>query len=154
MGACGFKRASNLASDLFAEGEKNSLELFGAVLGITLCNLINPVLTFLIGFARNEQAALTPIAFGAAGGALIGTIFTVAWSKANLITRNLEFNAMAYLTPALALIWLFAFSLAGDVEVGYLASGAALMFLANGGLYLYLKTERLTPTGGLVDDNR
>ena len=81
-----------------------------------------------------QPQSLTRFSFGAAGGLLPGAAAGVVWRGANLITRNLELNAIAYLTPALALIWLRAFSLLGDIAVLELAAGVALIIGANVGL--------------------
>ena len=142
LGACGFKWASLLASDLFTEGNRDSLELFSMILGITICNSISPVLLAAIGLARGEQLAFSTVVYGALGGVLVGSLFTIAWRRANLTTRNLELNAIVYLTPALSLVWLFALSLTGDVDVVYLLSGVALIVAANGGLYLRARIQK------------
>ena len=143
-GACGLKWSSNLGADLAKAGErrdKGSLELFGAVIGSAICNSPIPVITSLAGFAGGETPGLTPIAFGAAGGALIGAGTTVVWRKANLSARNLDINLMRYASPALAVLWLSLFSLVGDIDGATLWIGVILIFLANAGLYFDLEPD-------------
>ena len=142
--AFGFRWAVDLASDLpNDEGrDSDSLELFSTVVGLAIVSLINFPLTALAGFARNEPVSLTPIAFGATGGVLVGAIVVIVWRKANLISHNLELNVMVYLTPVAALGWLFAFSLVGDVSLGYLAIGLTMIVAANVGLYIELRPSR------------
>ncbi len=141
-GACGLKWASNLGPDLSNTGGQNSkdrLELFGVVVGLAICNAIIAIPISTIGFARNEPVDLTPIAFGVAGGVIIGAIVTVVWRRANLITEDLTLNMMRYATPALAMLWLWLLSLIGGINVGYLIIGLLLIVVANGGLYFVLE---------------
>lgn len=144
-GACGLKWSSNLGADLAKEGaggrDKGSLELFGAVIGSAICNSPIPVITALAGIGGGESLSLAPIAFGAAGGALIGAGTTVVWRKANLTARNLDINLMRYASPALAVLWLSLFSLVGDIDGATLWIGVILIFLANAGLYFDLEPD-------------
>ena len=55
LGVCGFKWSSLLASDLAGEGGKESLEMFGSIWGIAVCNLASFVLTGAMGTARGEE---------------------------------------------------------------------------------------------------
>ena len=103
--------------------------------------MINLPLTALIGSARDEPVSLDLITLGVTGGFLAWGIASIAWRWANLVALNLELNTIMYLAPALALCWLFAFSLVGDVSVGYLIIGLGLIIFANGGMGLYLDHE-------------
>ena len=49
----------------------------------------------------------------------------------NLINRGLGINAITYLSPLLALVWLFAFSQVEVSRVDYLIIGAAAIITAN-----------------------
>lgn len=140
--AYGFKWAADLASDLSDLSDNREqendryLELFGVVVGITISSLITLPFVSLIGFMRNEPLSSDAMMYGAAGGLLLGSLGTICWRMANLIASNLEINVMNYLTPALALGWLFAFSQVGDISVGYLLFGVAVIIAANIGMYL------------------
>ena len=155
LGAYGFRWAIDLASELLDDSGrgKDSIELFSVFFGLTICALISLPITASAGFARNEPLSWDTIAFGAAGGLVAGTIPAIGWRKSNLITHNLELNLMLYLTPALALGWLWAFSLIGDINIGYLAFGVLLIVLANGGLYLYLNQDRKDAARPKIDVN-
>ena len=67
---------------------------------------------------------------------MIGSVGTIVWRKANLVTHNLSINAMAYFAPVLSLVWLFALSLVGDVNIMLLLFGAVLIIMANVLIYL------------------
>ena len=137
--AYGFRWAADLASDLSDNRERENdryLELFGVVVGITISSLATLPFVALIGFMRNEPLSSDAMMYGAAGGLVLGSLGTVCWRMANLISTNLEINVMNYLTPTLALIWLFAFSQVGEISVGYLLIGVAAIVLANVGVYL------------------
>ena len=151
----GFRWATSLASDLTdaGAGRRESLELFSVVLGVAISSLINLPLTALGGFVTGEPLSWTTIAFGAAGGLVAGIVPAIASFKSTLIAHNLKVNLIMYLTPALALGWLWAFSLIGDISIGYLAFGVLLTVLANGGLYLYLNQDRKNAHRQEIDVN-
>ena len=67
---------------------------------------------------------------------MIGSVGTIVWRKANLVTHNLSINAMAYFALVLSLVWLFALSLVGDVNIMLLLFGAALIIMASALIYL------------------
>ena len=136
LSAYGFRWASEVASEISEtrDGKRESLEIFGIVLGIALCNALNFPLTALIGLARGESISRASVAFGAAGGFWAWGLGSIAWRWGNLAARDLEMNAIMYLSPALALGWLWAFSQIGaDVHLGFLAAGLALIIAANAG---------------------
>ena len=153
LSAFGIKLAVNLASDLVKEelGKKEPLELFSAVLGMSICNLINMPIIAFAGFALGESLSWTAILFGFAGGLAAGAVPAIFWRKANLIARDLTLNVMLYLTPALSLFWLWLFSLTGNVRLGLLASGVLLTVLANVGLYANLRRNS-SKNGGTKTD--
>ena len=135
--AYGFKWSANFASTLAdVRKMKDFPELFSMILGLALTHLIFSLPAVLLGFALGETLDLSLAAFGAVGGCTIALAASAPWRQANLIARNLEINVMLYLTPAVSLCLLFAFSLAGDVNAAYLATGVALIIAANAFLYL------------------
>ena len=140
MSAYGLKWGTDFAnrlSDNHGYGN-DGLEMFGVIIGTAISSAFTIPVTMLVGFASNEPMTLQPVVFGLSGGIAVGSLTTVIWRKANLITHDLSINAVAYITPVFALIWLFAFSLAGDVSVEYLIFGAFLIIIANIGVYLQL----------------
>lgn len=138
LGAFGFKWAAILASDIPNNHNHNNdaLELFSVVIGIIICTSISVPLTASVGVLRNEPLSYEPIVFGVVAGVVIGSVGTIVWRKANLVTHNLSINAMAYFAPVLSLVWLFALSLVGDVNIMLLLFGAVLIIMANVLIYL------------------
>ena len=142
--AYGFRWAADLASELSNNDEQNNdrLELFGVVVGLAICNLAALPLNAVAGFLRTEPISPDAMMFGAAGGLLLGSIAAIVWRMANLITSDLAINVMSYAIPALAVGWLFAFSQVGDISVGYLLIGVAVIIFANIGMYLETRSQR------------
>ena len=138
LGAFGFRWAANLASDIPNNHNHNNdaLELFSVVIGIIICTSISVPLTASVGVLRNEPLSYEPIVFGVVAGVVIGSVGTIVWRKANLVTHNLSINAMVYFAPVLSLVWLFALSLVGDVNIMLLLFGAVLIIMANVLIYL------------------
>ena len=147
LSAYGFRWAADLASELSKlpniNGQTNDrLELFSTTVGIAICNLPSLFFVASAGFMRNEPISSDALIYGAVGGLFVGAVGMVIWRRANLIASNLGINVMGYLTPALALIWLFAFSQVGEVHVGLLLSGVGVIIAANIGMYVETRGQR------------
>ena len=135
--AYGFRWAADLASDLSRNHERrNRLELFGVIIGLAIHSLPSLFFVASAGFARNEPISSNVMIYGVAGGLLLQAFGGILWRRANLIASNLEINVLGYFTPALALGWLFAFSQVGDIGIGYLLIGVAIIIAANLGMYI------------------
>ena len=89
----------------------------------------------------NEPISPDTLIYGAAGGLFIGAFGMTLWRMANLISTDLGINVMGYLTPALALGWLFAFSQVGEVHVGFLLIGVGVIIAANVGVYIETRRQ-------------
>ena len=129
----GFKWGTELAVQLpkdLGHGSA-SLEVFGVVVAMIICNLIAIPGIAMIGFARNEAVVPSALVFGLLGALVVGSLPSILWRKANLITDNLGINVMLYFTPLLSLVWLFTLSLVGDVDVLLLLFGAVVIVAAN-----------------------
>ena len=141
LNSFGFRWGASLAKDLPVRHryERDSLELFGNVVGSLVSHVFAIPALALAGFARGESVNSETVMFGVLGGALAAGAAGIVWRKANLMTRDLRINAIAYATPALALIWLLALSIVGDVRLDYLLIGAALTVAAN--VFIYFDVE-------------
>ena len=136
LSAYGFRWAADVASELsatFSGASRSRLELFGAVAGLMVVDLVSTPLIALAGVARGEELPSGALVWGIAGGLLIGCGGATLWRMANMVSDNLAINALSYAAPALALAWLFAFSLVGDVSVEYLVIGVAAIIAACAG---------------------
>ena len=148
LSSFGFRWASVLASGLAEtrREKKESLELFSMVLGLALCNVANFPLTLMIGILLGETVETPAVFVGAAGGFLAWGVGSIAWRWANLVALNLELNAIMYLSPAMALAWLYAFSRVGNVDARYLVVGVILIIAANAGVNATAFAKRLRKT--------
>ncbi len=142
LGAFGFRWSAELADELpeaaaaAAGRSQSSLALFGAVAGLTVCNLAALPLTAVAGLAMDEAVSPPALAYGAAGGLLIGALAAGFRRAANPNAGGgWAVSAIAGFAPALALIPLAALALIGDVNRGYLFFGAASIVIANLGIY-------------------
>ena len=141
LGAFGLRWPASLASDLSElpdnhEQGKDRLELFSSVVGTAIVSLVSLPFAASVGFMLNEPISSDALIWGATGGVLVAAVGTILWRMANLISSNLEINVMGYLTPALALGWLFAFSRVGDIDFWPLVIGVVLIIGANWRMYI------------------
>lgn len=131
--AFSFRWGADLAGELMQEGEgnKESLELFGVVLGIVISSLVAIPSSALIGVSSGESLAVDGLTISVVGGIFAGAFASIIWRKANLLAHNLGINAIAYLTPILALFWLLLASKVNVPRVDYLVIGTAAIVAAN-----------------------
>ena len=146
LSAYGFRWAADLAERLLElpkleKRSKNELETFGAIAGMAASTSAASPAVAALGFARSESMSPNALLWGASGGAAIG-ISSILWRMANLLSDDLGINAMNYLIPALALIWLFAFRQVGDVSAAHLAVGLTLIIAANLGAAGFFQRTR------------
>ena len=135
----GFSWAASLAVRLppVPGHDRASLEVFAVVAGAVICSLFAIALIGSIGLARQGPVEPNSLVIGLLGGPLLSAVPTILWRKANLMTGNLGVNVVRYLLPILSLGWLFAFSLAGDVDARLVFFGALMVVGAN--LFVYLE---------------
>ena len=138
LSAFGFRWAADVGTELSDKVRTHgrpSLELFGVVVGMVVCSLLTFPLSLLVGVGLNESMTSETLVFGGTAGVLSAVFGGFVWRKATLMTDDLSIHAMVYLDPVLGLGWLFAFSLVGDVSVGYVLAGAFAIVTANVGIY-------------------
>ena len=139
LSAFGFRWAADVGaelSDTVRTHGRPALELFGVVVGMVVCSLLTFPLSLLLGVGLSESMTSETLVFGGTAGVLSAVFGGYVWRKATLMTDDLSIHAMVYLDPVLGLGWLFAFSLVGDVSVGYVLAGAFAIVTANVGIYL------------------
>ena len=145
LGAFGFRWSADLASELSElpnnrERGKGRLELFSTTVGLTIRYLVALPFIASVGFMLNEPISSDALIWGAmGGGVLVGAVAVILWRMANMISTDLGINVMSYLTPALALGWLFAFSQVGDIDFVTLGIGVVAIISAN--VFMHLETR-------------
>ena len=65
-----------------------------------------------------------------------GVIYTILWRSSNLLTSNLGVNVVRYFSVIFAALWFWLLGLMGDAHLGLLAAGAAVIIVANIGVYV------------------
>ena len=108
-----------------------SLSLFCIVVAFLVGNLVSIPVNAAIGFSVGEGLALASFGIVVLGGVLFNAVGSILARVALLQTDDLGVNAIGYVTPVLALVWLFAFSRIGVARVDYLYIGAAAIVAAN-----------------------
>ena len=162
LSAFGFRWGTDIARELSGRFKTHSqieMEMFGVVVGMVVCCLITLPVNLLAGLGRGESPSRETAIFGLAAGIVVVFFSGYVWRRATLVTRDLSIHAIAYLDPVLGLGWLFAFSLVGDMHLGYFLIGAALILAANAAIYFseLVKTCEVAPElveGGLSKDDR
>ena len=113
-------------------GTSTSLELFGVVVVFLICNLSTMLVNVIMGgVIVQESVTLDTLVFAVFTGLISVAVGGLAWRMANLSTSNLGVNSLAYLTPVLALAWLFVYSQVNVPKVDYLIMGTAVVIIAN-----------------------
>ena len=153
LAAYGFRWGSDLATSLPNEHgyTRTALEVFGVVIGLVICNLLASPGIALIGLARDEPVNTVTLGYALIGGGLLGAFPAILWRTGNLVTNNLGINVLSYFTPLLALGWLFALSLVGDVEFMLLFFGAVVIVVANIGVFVDSRQSSESMTRGAVE---
>ena len=139
LGAFGFRWASRFSDDLNAD-ERERPRMFGVAVGISVHTTLVSSLSAAAALILGEKFSRRALSFGAADGAA-STAGAVCWRAAILTTNRLEVNAMSYLTPAVALAWLFAFGRVSTVNATMLLSGFALIAASNALALLLTRRE-------------
>ena len=110
---------------------EESLITFSTVLGQYLAQSICMILCFVIGFSMSESIDWSLLLFSIAGGALASGMGDVFFRKANTMTDDIGLNALTYLTPVFAFVWLFIFSEVDVVRADYLVLGTIAIIISN-----------------------
>lgn len=108
-----------------------SLELFCVVIAHFIGSLISIPLNGLAGFVSSESTTLASLGIGILGGIFVQSSASILLRKANLVTHNLGVNAMIYMAPIMALLWLFLASQVNVARIDFLLIGAGAIITAN-----------------------
>ena len=85
----------------------------------------------VIGLASSEALSMQQMFYAVFAGLFVTLIGATAYRVANLKTDDLGVNALAYVTPLIALIWLWMFSILRVSHLDYLIIGAMGIVAAN-----------------------
>ena len=156
LGAFGLRWGVDLGRSLGnaedAQQGTRGQEFFGAVVGQLIGNAFALAINLSVGMFSGEQApesnvvlsgageqafTISPIMFAVVGGIITLAIGGIAWRAGSLVTHDLGVNTLFYMTPVVALLWLYVFSQLGllvQVEVlrpDFLIIGAIAIIVAN-----------------------
>ena len=108
-----------------------SLELFCVVFALFIGSSISIPINGLAGFVSSESTTLSSLGIGILGGLFVQSSVSILLRKANLVTHNLGVNAMVYMAPIMALLWLFLASQVNVARIDFLLIGAGAIITAN-----------------------
>ena len=102
-----------------------------ATAGALISHIPTTLPSAAIGMALAEPVDASMLAYAAIGGLAISTPATLLWRAANLSRSPARINALAYLAPALSVIWLYALRLAAIHNPIALITGVITIIAAN-----------------------
>lgn len=111
----------------------DSLYTFGTLLGQFLAQLLCVILSVAVGFEVGEHITGKVLVYSIVGGIASAGIADVFFRRANASSEHLGINALSYLTPIFAILWLLPFvgwNLSLD-STGYLVIGIIAIVTAN-----------------------
>ena len=117
--------------DSISSESRDSMIIFGTVLGQCIAQFSCMVLCLAIGFLVGDSLSWPLFLVSIVGGALVAGMGDVLFRVANSLTSNLGVNAISYTTPVFALVWLALFSQVEIAFVDYLVMGTILIITAN-----------------------
>ena len=104
--------------------------LYCSMISIFIQRTISGIIALVVAIALYEQmawaGAITVVVAG-----ILTAIASIGIRKANLITHNLGVNALRYLNPILAIIWLFVFTTTHYGNITYLIIGISFIIISN-----------------------
>ena len=129
--ACTLKMGEAIANN-HAHTEKGGMEeIVLAVIMTSICLVISGGVSSVLGLVISETMSSHQLIYAFAGGLFLHSVLLISFRAANLKTNNLGVNAIAFATPVVALIWLWAFSLLNVPHLDYLVIGTLGIVAAN-----------------------
>lgn len=99
------------------------------------CAFFVAIILIASSLLAGENYDLSTIIWGLAGGLGFGAAYTILWRSANLMTSNLGINVIRYFSMDFTVAWLCLLGRMDDVGLWLLVSGAAVIIVANVGIY-------------------
>ena len=115
-----------------ASGESDRVvEISCVMLASCIGALISAALNIGVGAGIGERVSIYAAIAAIVGGGLSYGFANITYRTAIVLTTDLGINAMLYVTPLLALFWLFIFNQADVARPELLIIGAAVVIIAN-----------------------
>lgn len=107
------------------------LEISCVILASCIGALISAALNLVVGVGIGESMSANAAVAAVTGGALAYGLANITYRTSIVLTDDLGINAMLYVTPVVALFWLFVFSQVNVARLDFLIIGAAVVIIAN-----------------------
>ena len=125
------KMGKSLAESHSRAEAKETSEFVFSIVMTCICMVMAGCAIFTIGLLGTESISFHQVLFSTMSGLFVHSVATVALRAANLKTKNLGVNALAYATPVVALVWIWLFSTLDVPHIDYLVIGAMGIIAAN-----------------------
>lgn len=114
LAVCLFRWAEDLVETLpervrEARGQLD-LELFAVAVAIVVADVFAIAVNAGVGFATGEALEMGHVGVGLLFGLFVYFAGSLAWRASNFVTADLGVNALTYITPLVALGWLWVYS--------------------------------------------
>ena len=120
-----------LPADVVDREDVRTVEISCVILASCIGALISAALNVGVGVGIGESISTNAIIASVTGGALAYGLANITYRTSIVLTDDLGINAMLYVTPVVALFWLFVFSRVDVARLDFLIIGAAVVIIAN-----------------------
>ena len=145
---CTLKVSEALAEKHSGKSIRNRAQVVFSSIMTCICLSVAGGILCTIGLFASEAISLHQLSYAVGGGFFITSIGTVALRVANLTTRDLGVNSLAFATPLIALVWLWSLSIVDVSHLDYLTIGAMGIVASN--LLINAKADRRLAYSALV----
>ena len=128
--ACSIKHGAVLRKNILRETGEDIGEFFCTFVSVCVQRSIGGILGLCLALFFGEYFTTRGFIAGAMIGLMV-TITSIGIRKANLLTTNLGVNALLYVRPIFALIWLLLFTTPDYLRVDFLVIGAVIIIVSN-----------------------
>ena len=111
LGVFYFRWVSDRASRVVGDFDRADLEVVLSLEAFMLVALASMPAGFGLGLALGETVTLPGFAWSVFVFGAVGFAAILFWRKSNLVTENASVNALSYLTPLVAFLWLLPIGL-------------------------------------------
>ena len=145
---CTLKVGEALAEEHSSSDNRNRAQVVFASIMTCICLSIAGGILCVFGLFSAETISLHQLSYAIISGFFITSIGTIALRAANLTTRDLGVNSLAFVTPLIALVWLWILSIVDVSHLDYLIIGAMGIVASN--LLINAKADKRLAYNALV----
>ena len=146
--SCTFLIGASLAREHSTEKHREAAEIVFVIIVTCICQIFAGIVLCSFGWGLSETISSHQLEYAIFGGLVVSPFGLVAFRAANMTTKNLGVNALAYATPLVTLLWLWMTSTLNVSHWDYLIIGA--MGIAAANLLINAKADKRIAYSALV----